>query len=425
MSASKIETYRKQLQSFARKIGADRFFLWWLKELSTFVPAWMRAPEDQSDRMILLELDASTVVLKQLRQGKWQEAARMECNGNDPAGQRSAFLALLKKLDKRPDEVGILLAKEHTLSKCLNLPLAVEENLAQVLGFEMDRNTPFKSDQVYFDYRITGRDMKLGQLEVQMVVAPRPVVDEMLAWAGRCGASVQGVWLADELSMAPPRTNLLPLASRAPEKSPLRHVNLALAALAGVLLIAALIVPVWQKRELIIRLMPLADRARQQAEATEALHRELDRQVAEYNHLLEKKQVSPVMVAALDELTRLLPDDTWVQQLDIKGDELQIQGETASSSQLVGLFEQSRILRDASFKSPLTKVQGGERFQLAAGVKPLPPPDAVKAKSPQPPVSSAQTAVPPAPPSPPASESKAKAAPATVPSPQTPMEQKR
>ena len=378
MSTSRIETYRKQFQFLASRTGADRFLSWWLKELSTLVPMWMRAPGDKADSLILLEMVGSTVVLKQSKQGKWLEAGRLERNGIDPAAQRSAFLALLKNLNKQSDEVGISLSTSHILRKRFKLPLAVEENLAQALGFEMDRHTPFKSDQVYFDYRIIGRDTKADQLEVQIVLAPRPVMDEMLALVKSWGVSVQGVWLADELSAMPPRANLLPLALRASGKSPLRHVNLALAALAGILLLVSLILPVWQKRELVFRLTPLADGARQQAEATDALHRELDKRVAEHNHLLEKKQTVPVMVAALDELASLLPDDTWVQQLDLKGKELLIQGETASSSQLVGLFEQSKMLHDASFKSPLTKVQGGERFQLAAEVLPLPPLDAAK-----------------------------------------------
>lgn len=384
-TTSRIETYRKQFQLLVGRTGADRFLSWWLKELSTLVPAWMRAPGDKADGLILLEMDGSTVVLKQLQQGKWLEAGRLERNSIDPAAQRSAFLALLKNLGKQPEEVGISLATPHLLRKRLKLPLAVEENLAQTLGFEMDRHTPFNSDQVYFDYKIIGRDAKLSQLEVQIVLAPKPVVDEMLALVKSWGASVQGVWLADELSVMPPRANLLPLGLRESGKSQLRHVNLALAALAGVLLLAALIIPVLQKRELVIRLMPLADRAKQQAEATDALHRELDKYVAEYNHLLEKKQTSPVIVAALDELSRLLPDNTWVQQLDLKGKELQIQGETASSSQLIGLFEQSKMLRNASFKSPLTKVQGGEHFQLATEVKP-PPPEAAKPPQPAQPI---------------------------------------
>ena len=80
----------------------------------------------------------------------------------------------------------------------------------------------------------------------------------------------------------------------------------------------------------------------------------------------------------------ILPDNTWLQQLDVRGVEVSMQGNTGSSAKLIGLFEQSALLENANFKSPLVKVQGGraqggeaqgseERFKLTAGVKAIDP----------------------------------------------------
>jgi hypothetical protein len=85
----------------------------------------------------------------------------------------------------------------------------------------------------------------------------------------------------------------------------------------------------------------------------------------------------------MEELSRLLPDTTWVQQLDVKSGsksrELQLAGETGSSSQLIEVLERSGTFANASFKSPLTKgvTPGTERFLLAAEVKPRPLPEPV------------------------------------------------
>jgi general secretion pathway protein L len=140
------------------------------------------------------------------------------------------------------------------------------------------------------------------------------------------------------------------------------------------LLCAALALPIWQKRETVLALNPLLDRARQRATVAEDLRRQLEAQLTEYHYLLDKKRESPPLVAVLEDVTRVLPDDTWVQQFDLKGKEMQIQGETASSSKLVGLFEQAKTLHGASFRAPLTKGQGtnSEHFQLAAETRPLP-----------------------------------------------------
>ena len=71
----------------------------------------------------------------------------------------------------------------------------------------------------------------------------------------------------------------------------------------------------------------------------------LERQVADYNFLLTKKQGTPPTLAYVEEVSRLLPDNTWLQQLEIKMAgkvrELQIIGETASSSRLPDRARQS------------------------------------------------------------------------------------
>ena len=53
----------------------------------------------------------------------------------------------------------------------VTMPAATEENLRQVLGFEMDRLTPLRADEVYFDYRVVSRDAAAGQIAVQLAVA--------------------------------------------------------------------------------------------------------------------------------------------------------------------------------------------------------------------------------------------------------------
>ena len=62
-----------------------------------------------------------------------------------------------------------------------SLPIAAEDNLRQVLAFEMDRQTPFKADQVYFDYRLGEREAAARNLQVELIVVPRAPLDADLA----------------------------------------------------------------------------------------------------------------------------------------------------------------------------------------------------------------------------------------------------
>ena len=55
-------------------------------------------------------------------------------------------------------EIILSVPHEWVLTTNIELPGSVEENLSDVLSYEMDRYTPFSSEQVFYDYRIISRD---------------------------------------------------------------------------------------------------------------------------------------------------------------------------------------------------------------------------------------------------------------------------
>ncbi len=367
--------YRKSLQRLSQHLGLGRFLDWWLGELSAMVPRVLSgASKTTMERRVLVEISGSHVTFLRVAAGKVAEAGRLDMASVDAAGQKLAFQSELNKIVRQNAEIALCLPPEQVLRKKLSLPLAAEENLRQVITFEMDRHTPFKAELVYFDYQLVRRDK---QLEVLLVVAQRAVVDEPLCKLAAWGAQVTAVLVADDVTDDIPY-NLLPDGQRQEGKDArLSHLNTVLASGAVVLFCIALALPIWQKREAVLTLNPLLDKAHQQAVVAEDLRHQMEALMAEYNYLLDKKRESPPVVAVLEDVTRILPDDTWVQQFDLKGSEMLIQGETASSPKLVGLFEQAKTLHDANFRAPLTKGQGAnsERFQLAAKTRPLPRPE--------------------------------------------------
>lgn len=156
--------------------------------------------------------------------------------------------------------------------------------------------------------------------------------------------------------------------------------NTLLAALTLILIGAALALPIWQKQQAIAALKPLVEDAKREAEGADRLKTELDALVQTYNFLLQRKHTYPAATVVIDELTRVLPDGTWLQQLNLrshpKGWEIQIQGETTISSRLASVIEDSPLFRDAGFKSPLVKGQApaSERFHLGAELESAPAP---------------------------------------------------
>jgi hypothetical protein len=288
------------------------------------------------------------------------------------------------------------------------LPAAVEDDLKTTLGYDLDRHTPFKADELYFDAVVTGRDNSRGQISVDLAAARRSHVDAAVKHAQSWGATVTAVVPERPSAAAASRLNLLAPELRNGATAWRRWQFWLPIALLALVALVAVALPVWQKREYAIAQNALAAQAFQQAAVSESLRTQLDRQVGDYNFALERKYAYPGAVQILEDVTRLLPDDTWLTQLEIKTNgrgkdvqrDLLIRGESVNAGRLVTLLEESRLFTQAAPRSPTTKIQPGpgEIFDLGAQMKPLPPPSPVPLVPPDKPAASAAAPTVPAPP---------------------------
>jgi general secretion pathway protein L len=194
---------------------------------------------------------------------------------------------------------------------------------------------------------------------------------------------VQGVALRDDAAHSAAPLDLLPSEQRGERESSTQRLAQRGLALAVLLLLAgALLLPIVQKRQTVIALNPLLNKARQEAQATDSIARELEKQVADYNFLLARKHGTYPVLAFIEEITRLMPDNTWVQQLDVKTAgkvrEVQVTGETSSSSKLIEILEGSTLLQNAAPRGTVTRGSqaGTERFMIAAETRARAQPEA-------------------------------------------------
>ena len=317
--------------------------------------------------------------------------------------------------------VYLCLSAQSALRKTLRLPLAVEENLRQTLSFELDRQTPFKPDQVYFDYIVRERDPVAQQIKVELIVLPKNAVDEPVGQAAALGLSLNGAVLASDVLEAGARSPNF-LSTTTPNRRFRRRFwsNALLLLLTLLLAGTAIALPIWQKRKTAMALNGLALEAKTLATQTQALRDQMEALANEYKFTVDQKNSLPSTFLLANQLSKLLPDDTYVSSLEVTGSDVQIQGETGSSSKLIELMENSGFLKEASHKSLLTQIPGTnvERFHIAAKTRPFPeqsgqkPPADPPVAAPPPPAP-----VPVAPPVPPPPPVKPVVAPAAQPVP--------
>ena len=339
--------------------GFSTFWDWWRAELAVMLPPGIRHAILPRIQRLQLELEGPELVLSRGSVDAMQEVERYDLARTDAAAV------------SRPvgvSEIVLCLPQDKVLTKALTLPLAAEENLREVLAYEMSRQTPFRAEQVYYDHVLVGRDSRKATLSLELVLAPRRALDELLATLDSLGFHPDVVTTRDDPAQQLLAVNLLPEQYRKPRPVMAQRINAALALLSLLLLIAAVSLPLWDKRQLIRTLEPQVQAATAQAEAVRRLQEEVELLQAGARFLVEKKQSRLLTLQILNEVTRILPDDTWVNRLEIKGSEVQLQGESTAVAALIPLIESSPILENARFRSPITQVarSDAERFHLSA-----------------------------------------------------------
>ena len=110
------------------------------------------------------------------------------------------------------------------------------------------------------------------------------------------------------------------------------------------------------------------------AEAGEADR--LTKQVVEMaersSFVMKQKRSLLTVTELLNEVTQILPDDTWVLQFARRGDRMTVSGYSVKPSALIALLEESEMLSQVSFSSPVMADPrvGRERFNISASVRP-------------------------------------------------------
>jgi general secretion pathway protein L len=384
-----LNSVRSRVRDVAYRLGLPRFWRWWTGELAPLVPAApLGALQRRRARPIIEIGDGEAVVWRpELADGALSLArvGTIPLTGDLAANAtiaRAAIAALAAAgqgpSSMGPPRVAIALPPRQVLRKQLVLPMAVEENLLRTLAYDLDRHTPFRPDQVYFDATVTGRDLVKKTIRVDWTAALKTVVDAARRQAEDWGVSVVSV-VPGPASATPPRLNLLPEDAR-PRRTLWRQWQVwAPTALVASIALAVVLVPLIQKRGYAIALLRQTEAERVQAEAASGVRREVERLQTEFNYVLARKYSFPGTVQIIDDVTRVLPDDTWLTQFEVKttvkGKEMQrevfLRGESGNGGKLISLLEDSKLVEQAALRSPTTKLQPGpgEIFDLGAQLK--------------------------------------------------------
>ena len=351
------------------KMGAG-FLSWWLGELGALIPQRIRDWWSGTNNSVLLTLNDSSASVEAIG-GTRDSSARLDLSVPQSADvARTQVPADLSRIFGDKFRLFVAIPPEWAIRRTITVPIALEENLRESLGYELDRFTPFRAEQAYFDFRVVDRLPEAKQLRIGLVVVQKESLDQLLTKATAMGLAVSGALLRESYIKDGSYNGFLSYRSEPRRNNSFARKRVALAFIAVALLATALVIPVVQKRSAAIALLEPMSQAKEDAKRADELRAKLDKRIHEINFPTEQKWASPSFLLVLEELTKILPDDTYVSRMEFNGKEIQLQGESSSASGLVGILESSRMFKEVSFKSQLTKVQGttNDRFHILATV---------------------------------------------------------
>ena len=346
-------------------LDMEKFLRWWGGELAFLIPARLRRLLGaERTRLVLTRADGSLNAVHQGAAGA--RAVGQWTLEEAPPGLREQLFAADPALDEA--ELVLRLGPAQSLVKVFKLPAVAEENLQQVAAFEMDRLTPFKAAQVYFDVRVLERLADTRQIRVELALAPRPKLDLLLDELAAHGFRPERVDVGDEQGGL--GYDLLPDKFRSPQSRLPKLAAAAAAALAFLLALAVLGLPILKSRAMAEVLQREVKAAGKVALEVQALREDAEKLANENGFLAQKKRQEPALVDMLEELTKVIPDQTSLNGLQFRERKVIIQGQSPAASSLIELMEASPYFKNTSFVSPVTKdvSNGQERFQIASEV---------------------------------------------------------
>jgi general secretion pathway protein L len=368
-----LEPQLVRLRASYAKTPLPRFFSWWGRELVACLPQRWRASFAERLEVLLLDVQDGALVVQYQSGSRLTEMARLTLGG-DAGEQRMAYDRLRAGIEAPQLRVFYCIPVGRTLRRTLSMPVAVEERLRSVLAFEMDRQTPFKADQVYFDYRVLGRDAAGKNLQVDLAVVPRAQLDAELSVATGLGIGLDGVdcW-RDRNEGTRLGINLLPAERRARHKNMRLRFNLALGAAALLLLGVVMSQSVSNREAGLAAMIEAVSKTQNEAKQVTALRKTLGDTIDSANFLAQKRRSSVTMVELLDDLSKRLPDSTYLERVNLTDDNrLELQGLSDDAARLIELLQHSDIVTNPSFQGviqPDPRVKK-DRFNLLAQVKP-------------------------------------------------------
>ena len=361
------QNIREQVRQRYQATPIPAFLSWWGGELGSLVPDHIRQrlmpPKPQ---LWIVPAATGGGDFRVWRADGKPRVLDVFGAGEDAKLLQSRWRDILAEFRDGSPEVRLCLHEDQVLALPVELPAAVESNLDQALRFQLDQISPFRAEHVVFDHRVENHDQAHGRIEVTLRIVPNEVLEPLLTRARAFGAVVHAVdTLAGDDPPRPEGFNLLPESRRPRYVHARARFNMLLGVGLAVVLGLVMAQSVVLRERTVAGLQTQADELRGEARRVMQLRQDFEETLQAANFLAQKRARQPAAIELLDEITEILPNDIWLQQFQLQGRDLRIQGQADGSQRVIGLLNESALFDSPEITGAISidPRTGQERFR--------------------------------------------------------------
>ncbi len=321
------------------------YLIWWAEQMRSLVPERFAARTRYANALVLQGTPEGLTAA--VRRGREETSL-------GPVAPGSSALRRLPAARRGP---AVLRPAPGTmLEQTASLPLAAETELAAVLRNEMDRLTPFRAEDLFWDWRVERRDRAAGRLFLRLLMVPKTAVASLLAAAEAAGLRPEALEVATARGL-----EHLPLASPSSRGGSGRGTQLA-AVLCAVLALAVCLLPI-VRQELALRSVErVVARERPAVATVAALRRRLAANVSGADLFASESARVGNPLRALAAVTAALPDDTYLLSFSLRERAMTLSGRSAAATRLINTLSADPDLQEPAFDAPITRI--GDKADL-------------------------------------------------------------
>jgi general secretion pathway protein L len=247
----------------------------------------------------------------------------------------------------------------------LRLP---KRRMHAIANLDLDAETPFEASDIF----LICPQYDENAPESGYYIVKRSQLSPLLAELKKAGFSVGEIAILDDGRMVAPDLESVRQIIPPPLGTTLGH---RLIAVGGALALFGLVLTIghlhWRYSIAEAELGRLIAAAEGEVVEVRSMIAARNSKIAQISAVRNEKRGAVPIVSVVEEMSRVIPDSTWLTDIEVGGNAATFTGFSASAAALISVLEASPLFGSPTFNAPIVRVtnQEGERFTISMKIE--------------------------------------------------------